>query len=298
MNAPVITTEELRGLLRSKENIVLVNVLPENFFKQRRIPGSVNVDGYKMDFIEEVRKAGIKEDAAVVVYASGSDSEASSHAAERMLKHGWINVRDYRDGIAGWAKAGLALEETEGTHANMKTSYVVDAAQSLVLWSGRNMNSIHRGTLNIKEGRIERAGNDSIKGTITIDMTSIANTDLADSAWNKMLVAHLNSTDFFDTAAYPEAKITVKQSKRTTGDGNGVPNFMLTSDLAIKNVTQEIIFPACVGVDEEGVFKAHAHFDFDRTLWNVKYGSAKFFKQLGMHLVDDIISLDLKIIAR
>jgi hypothetical protein len=51
-------------------------------------------------------------------------------------------------------------------------------------------------------------------------------------------------------------------------------------------------------VEEDGTLKAHAHFDFDRTLWNVKYGSAKFFKLLGMHLVDDLVSLDLKIVAR
>jgi hypothetical protein len=34
-----------------------------------------------------------------------------------------------------------------------------------------------------------------------------------------------------------------------------------------------------------------AHFDFDRTRWNVIYGSSRFFEHLGMHLVFDLISI-------
>src|SRR5579859_4394680 len=151
MKPPTITTEELRSLLQSKQDLVLINVLPENFFKQKHISGSVNVVGYKMDFIDEVAKAGIGTDADIVVYASGSDSEASTYAAERMLKQGWTKVRDYHDGIAGWVKAGLPLEETSPPKPPAKTSFAVDTAHSQVMWFGRNMNTLHTGTLKIKE---------------------------------------------------------------------------------------------------------------------------------------------------
>ena len=50
-------------------------------------------------------------------------------------------------------------------------------------------------------------------------------------------------------------------------------------------------------MDAEGRFVAQAHFDFDRTLWNVVYGSGRLFEKLGMHLVNDLISLQLKIVA-
>jgi rhodanese-related sulfurtransferase len=264
-----ITTEELRGWQQAKKDFVLVDVLPENFFKRKHIPGSINVDGYKMDFIDEVAKAGIKKDADVVVYASGSDSEASTYAAERMLKNGWSKVRDYREGIAGWVKAGLPLEETNPPNPTTKTGFAVDTALSQVQWSGRNMNSIHTGTLKIKEGQIDLADG-AVQGTIVIDMNSITDTDLADPTWNKMLVAHLKSGDFFETATYPTTKIIIKQSKRMAEDGCGNPNFALTADVTIKDVTRELAFPASVIVEEDGTLKAHAHFDFDRTLWNVK----------------------------
>jgi polyisoprenoid-binding protein YceI len=137
----------------------------------------------------------------------------------------------------------------------------------------------------------------TVQGTIVIDMNSIANTDLTDPAWNQMLVTHLKSGDFFETPVYPTATIAIKKSKQMAEDGCGNPNVTLTADVTIKDVTREITFPASMVV-EDGTLKAHAHFDFDRTLWNVKYGSWKFFKMLGMHLVDNIISLNLKVVAR
>lgn len=286
-------------MLDSGKDIVLLNVLPEIYFKKEHIPGSMNVDGYKMDFIAELEKTGIGKDTVVVVYASGDDSEASSYAAQRMLKHGWSKVMDYREGIAGWRRSGSPLQASvEPINATRrKNSYLVDASQSVVHWSGRNMNSIHTGTLNIKEGRIDFAGDESMTGQIVVAMDSISDTDLTDPMWNKMLVTHLKSEDFFDAAQYPTARIAIKKCERLAEPGSGVPNFRLTADLSIKAVTREIVFPASVLVEEDGTLKAHAHFDFDRTLWNVKYGSAKFFKLLGMHLVDDLVSLDLKIVA-
>jgi polyisoprenoid-binding protein YceI len=206
-------------------------------------------------------------------------------------------VRDYREGIAGWAKAGMPLEETSAPKSPTKTSFTVDAAQSQVMWFGRNINTLHNGTLKIKEGQIQ-FDDASVKGNIVLDMNSIANTNLTDLALNQMLVAHLKSEDFFETATYPTAKIVIKQSTRNAEDNSGTPNFSLTAEVTIKDVTRELTFPTEIAVEEDGTLKAHAHFDFDRTLWNVKYGSWKFFKLLGMHLVDDVISLNLKLVAR
>lgn len=40
-----------------------------------------------------------------------------------------------------------------------------------------------------------------------------------------------------------------------------------------------------------------AHFEFNRTRWGVIYGSSRFFRHLGMHLVFDLISLQLRIVT-
>jgi hypothetical protein len=36
----------------------------------------------------------------------------------------------------------------------------------------------------------------------------------------------------------------------------------------------------------------------DRTLWNVLYGSGKYFRRLGGHLVNDQIEIQLRIVTR
>ena len=51
------------------------------------------------------------------------------------------------------------------------------------------------------------------------------------------------------------------------------------------------------GTTADGLLAADAHFDIDRTRWNVLYGSGKFYEKLGKHLVSDDISLALKLIA-
>ena len=48
---------------------------------------------------------------------------------------------------------------------------------------------------------------------------------------------------------------------------------------------------------EDGTLKAQAVFNLDRTLWNVHYGSGKLFERLGMHLVNDLISIEMFIVA-
>ena len=48
----------------------------------------------------------------------------------------------------------------------------------------------------------------------------------------------------------------------------------------------------------DGSLVARANFDLERTRWNVLYGSGKFYEGLGRRLVSDLITIDLKIVAR
>ena len=57
-------------------------------------------------------------------------------------------------------------------------------------------------------------------------------------------------------------------------------------------------FLAVVGVTPEGKLAAQASLAIDRTLWEVLYGSGKYFRNLGGHLVNDLIELQLRIVTR
>ena len=51
------------------------------------------------------------------------------------------------------------------------------------------------------------------------------------------------------------------------------------------------------GITAEGKAAAQASFAIDRTRWNVKYGSGRLFRNLGGHLVNDMIELQLRIVS-
>ena len=75
------------------------------------------------------------------------------------------------------------------------------------------------------------------------------------------------------------------------------PNADVQGELSLKGVKAELSFHATVFQDTDGTITAKARFDLDRTRWNIIYGSTRFFEHLGMHLVFDIIHIEVKIVA-
>lgn len=76
------------------------------------------------------------------------------------------------------------------------------------------------------------------------------------------------------------------------------PNIKIKGKLELRGLKKDLSFTATVNPLADGGITAEAHFDFDRTKWKVIYGSSRFFKGLGMHLVFDLISIQMRILAR
>jgi polyisoprenoid-binding protein YceI len=136
-----------------------------------------------------------------------------------------------------------------------------------------------------------------VKAGFSVDMNSIANLDIQDPTWKQILIAHLKSDDFFDVEKFPAAQLEVTSFKPVEGAKTGAANYRLTAKLTIKGITKEIEFPATVYLRDDGAISAEAHFDIDRTEWNILYGSGRFFEKLGRHLVHDLISLQISFVA-
>lgn len=99
-----ISFQELQEVLNRKESMALINVLPEDAFRQAHIPGSVNVPLADEKFVEKVKKKTKGKDQKVVVYCSSFDCMASTQAAERLEQAGFRNVLDYKGGLKDWFK--------------------------------------------------------------------------------------------------------------------------------------------------------------------------------------------------
>ncbi len=167
----------------------------------------------------------------------------------------------------------------------------VDKDASTISWTGEKITGdTHVGTIAISEGSLEMKKNKLTGGSFVIDMSSIVNTDVEDTKYNKKLVDHLKSDDFFAAEKHPTAKFVITDVKAKK-DGT----HSITGDLTIRDKTKPISFDADV-MQEDGVTVAKAEdVTFNRAEFDVKYNSGSFFsvKKLGDKLIKDEIVLDI-----
>jgi polyisoprenoid-binding protein YceI len=189
------------------------------------------------------------------------------------------------------ANTETASEETEAA-AEVSDVLTIDAAASSVAWLGKKVTGEHNGTVAVQSGELQLSGDQIVGGTFTIDMTSIVNEDLKDEEYNGKLVGHLKSDDFFGVETYPTSTLVI--TKVTSKGGN---DYEVVGNLTIKEKTNAITFPATITKSEDGV-SATATLVFDRSKFDVKYGSGSFFDNLGDNLIYDDVALTINMVAK
>ncbi len=166
----------------------------------------------------------------------------------------------------------------------------VDAEKSTVKWMGSKITEGHVGSINIQKGVLMIEHGTLVGGQISIDMTSIENTD-QEGKWKANLEGHLKSDDFFDVEKFPLATITITKAIKGTEH-----NYKIIADLTIKGITHSITFDAEVNINKVEFFAA-AKIKIDRTKWDIVYNSGNFFKDLGDKLILDEIEFDIYLLS-
>jgi hypothetical protein len=161
-------------------------------------------------------------------------------------------------------------------------------SSSIVYWEGSKVTGKHDGTINIKEGYGLMKDNQLIGGKAIIDMTTIVVLDIEDAESNATLKGHLESDDFFSTENHPESTFEIAEVNKEAG------SYSITGNLTIKDITHAITFPVNIS-QIGGKYKATADFDIDRTMWDIKYGSGKFFDKLGDNMISDFINIRFEV---
>lgn len=157
----------------------------------------------------------------------------------------------------------------------------VNTDKSTVVWKGKKVTGAHEGTIQIKSGDLEFDNGDLVGGNFVIDMTTIQTTDLSGNMADK-LNGHLTSDDFFGVANHPTATLSFTNVTKTDA------GYEITADLTIKETTKPITFTAVL---DNGT--ATADIVVDRTAYDVRYGSGKFFDGLGDKMIYDNFELSV-----
>ena len=184
-------------------------------------------------------------------------------------------------------------EQTKGK------KYQVNLEKSILKWKGKKLIGYsHHGTLKLSGAELTVKGLTIQKGFFEIDMNSLLDEYIMEKPDEKDLNNHLKSEDFFHVEKYPTSSIKITGAKPIKDNPDaGDRNYILTADLTIKGITNKIGFPASIAV-KGGLLEIKATVVFDRSKWNIRYGSGSFFDNLGDEMISDDIEVKVEIIAK
>lgn len=161
----------------------------------------------------------------------------------------------------------------------------INISKSTIVWTGKKITGEHIGTLQFKEGSLFYAKKKLAKGSFTVDMTTLNNTD--QSGKDKLeLEGHLKSNDFFSTEEFKEAKLVFKAIKLVSKG-----TYAVVADLTIKGKTNPVIFDLIIKGN-----KASTTLIIDRTKYGIQYGSGSFFADLGDRTIYDEFELKVNLV--
>lgn len=188
------------------------------------------------------------------------------------------------------AVSGAAIAAGNGKTIKVK------ADKSSVKWEAKKVTGAHNGSINVSSGFVTLDGGKLTGGEVAIDMKSIVCEDIKDAEYNKKFVGHLFSDDFFSVSNHPTATLKITKVVYNAKAKAGEPNATITGTLTIKGTAKPVTFPATVTTKGD-MLMANGKITIDRTEYDVRYGSGKFFDNLGDKMIEDNFVINFNLTA-
>lgn len=170
----------------------------------------------------------------------------------------------------------------------------VDTEASRIGWSGSKMMGTHHGTIDIAIGTVLLDGSELKGGNFIIDMNTIENLDLKGTWPHDGLLEHLRSDEFFHVDSFPAAIFKMTDAQHLESD---TANYLITGELTIKGITNNITFPANVNATDSTLY-ASGSLVIDRSRWDVRFGSKTFYPELlPIKTISNDIGIEIVLVA-
>lgn len=176
----------------------------------------------------------------------------------------------------------LSFAKIQSLNADLKASKVV--------WEGEKPTGTHKGTISLAKAILKLDGSNLTGGEFEINMDSIICTDLEDKEYNKKLINHLKSNDFFEVGKHKTAKLKIKDVQFGKGG-----KYDIFADLTIRGITKPVMFEATFN-EKNGKRIFSTNFKFNRIDWGIKYKSKSIFAKIGDKFIYDDIKLNVDIV--
>ncbi|MEX0331375.1 MAG: YceI family protein [Puniceicoccaceae bacterium] len=286
------------ALKQLEDDVPIVDVRIPEAYGESHIAGADNICVYEVAFNEQFAARFPDQNTKVILYGESDQFRAAEMAFGRLKEAGYYRVSVLEGGLDAWMRAGLTLE------SGLRNKWMVfptgklnlSVEKSALRWIGRNLANNHNGRVELKSGNLEVDGDGDVTGgEVCVDMKGITCADIQDDTMNKVLIEHLASVDFFNVGEHPEASFRLLQTERLIGGAPGQPNYRIYGEMTLRGVTRIIEFKAMVNQIPDGI-SFQAQVDVNRVNFGAVYGSGSLFERLGMHLVNDLVTIDLTLV--
>ena len=174
------------------------------------------------------------------------------------------------------------------------TTMKVKGDHNFINWTGYKIGGQHTGKISVSTGELIFIDGAFKGGSFEIDMNSITNTDITDEGTNAKLVGHLKSPDFFGVEKHPTGKFVIDKVIAYGPSGENQKKYKVAGSLTIKGITKPIKFVTTY-YDYETSISISARIDFDRSDFDIRYGSGTFFDDIGDKVIYDNVLLDVSL---
>jgi rhodanese-related sulfurtransferase len=104
-----ISRQDLQAKLDGKQPPVLIEALPERYYREGHLPGALHLPH---DRVRELAPSLLPDKgASIVAYCASATCQNSHIAAATLSAMGYGNVSVYAGGKQDWVEAGLALHK-------------------------------------------------------------------------------------------------------------------------------------------------------------------------------------------
>ena len=186
-------------------------------------------------------------------------------------------------------EAGILPSGSKGNSAELSGDFMFAGKDADFRWLAKKVTGQHDGSV-LGEGQIVLENGEIKSGKVQIDMGSIRVLDIKDDESNAKLTNHLKSEDFFHVEKHPVSFLELEKSEKR-GD-----KMIFYGQLTIKDKSNPVRGEYLIDASDakNPVFKGS--FNFDRSMFNVRYGSSRFFDDLGDRMIYDdvLIQFELK----
>jgi len=106
-----ITREKIKENLDSHASMIIVEVLPKEYFESEHLPGALNIPHDEMR--QKAPEMLMDTDILIVVYCASTECRNSKIATDALQQMGYSNAHEYVEGKSHWLEAGFPVESTK-----------------------------------------------------------------------------------------------------------------------------------------------------------------------------------------